>query len=202
MSTPPVAYDVGHLPRLVYGPRAPSWWGTIGFVVVEGLIFAICVASYFYLRRHLPDWPPGGTPLPDLVVPTVFLVVLLASLGVGHRLAKAAKRRDRAGVLRAFVVSTLFGVVLVTLRAFEYGALNTRWDTHAYGSLLWVTMSFHTLHLAIDTLETLAFTVLFYRGPLQEKHFGDADDSAFYWNFVVLSWVPLYVMIYLVPRVF
>ena len=32
------------------------------------------------------------------------------------------------------------------------------------------------------------------------KRFSDVSDNAFYWYFVVASWVPLYALIYGVPR--
>ena len=32
------------------------------------------------------------------------------------------------------------------------------------------------------------------------KRFSDVEDNAFYWYFVVATWVPMYVLIYWVPR--
>jgi len=32
------------------------------------------------------------------------------------------------------------------------------------------------------------------------KRFSDVEDNAFYWYFVVLSWLPLYLVLYWVPR--
>jgi heme/copper-type cytochrome/quinol oxidase subunit 3 len=32
------------------------------------------------------------------------------------------------------------------------------------------------------------------------KRFSDAEDNAFYWYFVVLSWLPLYAVLYWLPR--
>jgi cytochrome c oxidase subunit III len=32
------------------------------------------------------------------------------------------------------------------------------------------------------------------------KRFSDVSDNAFYWNFVVLSWPPIYVLLYWTPR--
>jgi len=35
---------------------------------------------------------------------------------------------------------------------------------------------------------------------VNEKRFSDVSDNAFYWYFVVATWVPLYAVLYGVPR--
>jgi heme/copper-type cytochrome/quinol oxidase subunit 3 len=37
-------------------------------------------------------------------------------------------------------------------------------------------------------------------GPIEGKRFVDVSENAIYWYFVVALWVPLYVIIYWVPR--
>jgi cytochrome c oxidase subunit III len=37
-------------------------------------------------------------------------------------------------------------------------------------------------------------------GPVEEKHYVDITVNAVYWYFVALSWVGLYVVIFLLPR--
>jgi heme/copper-type cytochrome/quinol oxidase subunit 3 len=47
---------------------------------------------------------------------------------------------------------------------------------------------------------TLIFTALMLGDTVQEKHLTDASDAAFYWNFMVGSWVVLYILVYWSPR--
>ena len=47
-----------------------------------------------------------------------------------------------------------------------------------------------------------AFGVLLLLGPVAKRHFADVADSAMYWFFIVLIWVPLYFMLYVSPRLF
>jgi cytochrome c oxidase subunit III len=35
---------------------------------------------------------------------------------------------------------------------------------------------------------------------VEEKHFSDVADMVFYWLFMVLAWMPLYVLCFWVPR--
>jgi len=86
------------------------------------------------------------------------------------------------------------------LRGLELTALNVRWDTDAYGSIVWMIMLLHTTHLVTDTWDTTVLDVLFFTGPLEGKRYVDVNENAIYWNFVVLSWLPTYAVIYFGPR--
>jgi len=37
-------------------------------------------------------------------------------------------------------------------------------------------------------------------GPLEDKHYVDVTVSALYWYFVVAAWIPLYLLVYWLPR--
>ena len=191
--------DVSRLPTTTFGHRNHMWWGTAFFMVIEGTTFLVCVASYFYLRLNFPTWPPEHTLRPSLFWPTVHLAVLLASTVPMGLVDRAAHRFDLEGVRRWLRVACAFAVAFLFLRWQDFLALNVRWDTNAYGSIAWATVGFHGTVLSLQVVETLIFTVFMHRDRIQEKHFGDASDSAFYWYFMVGSWVPLYVVVYLSP---
>jgi cytochrome c oxidase subunit I+III len=42
--------------------------------------------------------------------------------------------------------------------------------------------------------------VLVFTGPLEGRRFVDVSENAVYWLFVVFSWLPVYAVIYGVPR--
>jgi len=89
----------------------------------------------------------------------------------------------------------------VVVRAFEYSALNVRWDTNAYGSVVWLLLSLHTLHVVTDLFDSVVLGALAFTGPWEGRRFVDVAENAMYWYFVVLAWLPLYAVIYLAPRV-
>jgi heme/copper-type cytochrome/quinol oxidase subunit 3 len=193
--------DLRRLPRAVFGNRSHNWWATLGFMLIEGTTLLACVASYFYLRLNFPDWPPEPTPPPSLAWPTLHVAVMLASTVPARRLDRAAHAFDLGGVRRWLVVCCGFGLSFLYLRWRDFGALNVRWDTDAYGSIAWVTVGFHSTILVFQVVETLAFTWFMFRGRVEDKHFTDASDTAFYWYFLVGTWMALYLVVYLGPRV-
>jgi cytochrome c oxidase subunit I+III len=46
----------------------------------------------------------------------------------------------------------------------------------------------------------VVLAVLLFTGPVEERRFVDAEDNAGYWYFVVLTWLPIYGVIYWAPR--
>lgn len=197
---PREALDVSHLPDSGFGPRVPIWWGTLGYMVLEGLVFIVLIVSWAYLRKNFEAYPPPGTPHPDLLLPTVNLMVILASTYAAHRISKSSKALDAGATSTWQFVSVAFGIVFLTLRAFEFDAVHVRWDTNAYGSVVWAILVAHTAHIAAATIEDLVLGVTLRRGPVLQRHFTDASEGAFYWYFVVAWWVVLYAVVFLGPR--
>jgi heme/copper-type cytochrome/quinol oxidase subunit 3 len=189
------ALDVSGLPTFAFGNRSPMWWGTLGLMAIEGTVFALAIMAYFYLRSHATAWPMSRFP-PSLIWGTLNTAIMLVSL-VPNQLAKrAAERLDLAAVRRWMVVCMLISIAFLAVRVFEFKGLNTRWDSDAYGSAVWMLLGLHTTHLITDAYDSLVLTVLMFTGPLEGKRFVDVSENAAYWYFVVLSWIPIYAVIY------
>jgi heme/copper-type cytochrome/quinol oxidase subunit 3 len=193
------ALDVSPLPTFAFGNRSPMWWATLGLVAIESTVFALAIMSYFYLRSHASVWPMTGMP-PDLLWGTLNTVILVVSMVPNQLAKKAAERLDLGQVRLWLVVCMLFSIAFLVVRGFEFTALNTRWDSDAYGSVVWMLLGLHTTHLVTDTYDSGVLTVLMFTGPLEGKRFVDVSENAGYWYFVVLSWLPIYAVIYFGAR--
>jgi heme/copper-type cytochrome/quinol oxidase subunit 3 len=194
-----VVADVSHLPPYGHGRVSTMWWGTLGFVTIEAMGFALAFAVYIYLAYFAEQWPLSAAP-PDLWPGSLSLIVILASLWPNRIAEKAAAAENLPRVRVSMVLMCLVGVAAIVIRGFEFGVLNIRWDANAYGSILWVLIGLHTLHLITDVGDTLVLTVLMFTRHGKGRRFSDVADNAFYWYFVVASWVPVYFFIYWAAR--
>ena len=192
--------DVSALPTVVFSHRSLMWWGTLAIMAIEGMVFALTAMAYFYLRSHSATWPLSARP-PDLLWGTLNTVVMLASLLPAHKAKQAAEREQLAQVRLWLSVGVVFGLAFLGLRVLEFPALNVRWDSSAYGSVVWLLLGLHTAHILTDLLDTIVLTVLFFTGPLDGKRYVDVSENSFYWYFVVGAWVPIYLVIYWGGRV-
>jgi heme/copper-type cytochrome/quinol oxidase subunit 3 len=154
---------------------------------------------YFYLRLKVAQWPPS-LPDPSLGVGTANVLLVIASC-IPNALAKKAAEECHLSKVRLWLtVLTLIGVINVVLRAFEYPALNCRWDDNAYASITWLLLSMHTLHIATDVADSAVLAVLMFTGPITRKRFIDVSENSLYWYFIVAWWIPIYLVIYWAPR--
>lgn len=195
----PRTIDVSDLPEYAFGHRNLMWWGGASFMVIEGMMFALLLTSYLYLKGRSPEWPPGYF-APALFWGTLNTVVLLASSIPNHLAKKAAERMDLRRLRVWLAVAIGFAVVFAVIRVLEFRALNVWWDSNAYGSIVWTLLGFHTIHVITDLLDSAALEVLLFTGPLKEAHFVDAAENSLYWHYVVVTWLPVYGFIYLAPR--
>jgi len=157
------------------------------------------IIVYFYLRSLAPTWPVARA-APDLLWGTVNLGLILLSALPFIWSDRAAIDLDLRKVRIAMLLCSLISLALCAVRWMEFTALNVRWDESAYGSVVWMLMGLHTFNLVTDVGDTLVLTVLMFYGPLEGKHFVDIAENAGYWNFIVLSWIPIYAVVYWAPR--
>jgi cytochrome c oxidase subunit 3 len=191
--------DVSALPSYAFSHRSLMWWGTLGMVAIEGTLFVLGVVAYFYLRHNTTLWPPSEPP-PDLLWGTLNTVILVVSMWPNHWTKKVAEKLDLRKIRIGLIVCLLFSAAFLGVRWLEFRHLNTGWDLTAYGSVVWMLMGLHTVHLIADTWDSAVLTVLMHTGPLEGKRYVDVSENGVYWYFVVLAWLPLYVVIYWVPR--
>lgn len=192
--------DVSRLPTYGYGSRALTWWGTAGMILIEGVVFLGAIAAYLYLRTRAGEWPPAGGP-PDLFWGTLNLAVLGVSAIANQWTKHQAERENLAGSRLGIALCTGFGLLLLGIRILEYQHLNTTYTGSAYGSITFGLLTLHTAHLLTDFIDTVVLAVLMFRGPLEGRRFVDVSENCLYWWFVVVSWVPVYLTIYIAPRV-
>jgi cytochrome c oxidase subunit I+III len=182
---------------LSWGSREPLFWGVSLLIVIETGGLALLLASYFYLSGNEPSWPPPGVRFPPLWPGALGTAVLLMTAATQHVINRAARIGDLRGMRRWLVLSTAIAVVFVAFRFAEFHQLPFYWDSHAYGSIVWVIIGYHTLHALTGVVENLMLIALLFQGPVERKHALDVQLSGLYWYFMVAAWLPCFASIYL-----
>ena len=193
--------DVAELPTHKFGPSSLTWWGIMAYMVVEGSAFAMAFAAYFFLMGHEQGWPPEARAAPDVLAGTLFTILILLSEIPNTMIKHAAEKYDVDKIRALMPVIVGIGAVLLAVRGFEFNSLNCRWTDNAYASIVWALLLLHTAHILTDWIDTIVLWALM-RTPLayEGRRLVDTDENALYWRYVWLLWLPIYVMIYWVPR--
>src|SRR5437764_11310876 len=93
----PLTLDVSGLPSVAFVHRNTICLANFLFMTIEGMMFALMFASYFYLRTRSTDWPPGHFP-PALKYGAANAVVFLVSIIPAWVVRKRAPEGDRRAV--------------------------------------------------------------------------------------------------------
>jgi cytochrome c oxidase subunit III len=197
-ATPP-ALDVSRLPENAYGYRSPLWWGVVLMIAIESTAMSLLLVSYFYVRGNYDVWPP--TALSPLVMRLAIVQAILLAISMLPmvRCVRAARHEQLRPTRLWLIITTVFGAAMLVVRGFEFAVLPFHWDSHAYGSIFWMVLGLHVTHLLTSVLENLMLIALLYKGPVEQKHFGDIEASALLWFFSVLEWAPAFAILYLSP---
>jgi heme/copper-type cytochrome/quinol oxidase subunit 3 len=199
--------DVSELPHHEFDTYDPVWWGNNGLLAIETSMFAILIATYFYLRQNFALWPPPIAeltaplrPLPDLgygTANTILLVLSCIPMIIGDL---SARRGNRSMTQLMLGICVICGFVAIALRSFEFGAMHFYWDSNAYGSIVWFMLGMHMMHLAVLTTEAVLLFVWTMTREFDMKHRVDIVTLGIYWYWVVTIWLFLYAIIYFTPR--
>jgi cytochrome c oxidase subunit III len=200
--------DVSGLPHSVLDHRSPIWWGNLLLIVIETTLFALLVASYFYLSFNFDQWPPPRVnvdpviydPVPSLLFPTANLALLLVSCLPMLWADQACLNRNIRTVIIGLAATVACGAASIWLRFVEFDSIYFHWDENAYASVVWTIMVMHLAHIIVGTAENLLMFAWAVIKPLDDKHARDIRVTAVYWYWIALIWIPLYAVIFWVPR--
>ena len=198
--SPRAALDVSMLPKHAFGHRSVMWWATMCMIAIEGMAFALAITSYLYLKGRVPHWP-AGVPVPAMFWGTLNVAILVLSAWPNVLARKAAERFDLSGVRLWMSIALVFALAFNVVRFVEFAHLDVRWDTNAYGSVTWFLLGLHTVHVLTDFMDSTVLAAVMFCGRVDENRFVDVSENAMYWNFVVISWLPIYAVLYLAPRI-
>jgi heme/copper-type cytochrome/quinol oxidase subunit 3 len=192
--------DVSGLRPYEISSEAPLWWGQVFLAVIEGTMFAILIAMYFYIRLSMDMWPPPGVQLPRQLLPALCVIALAGSCAGSYLASEAAKRDDRRGMIRGLVLNLTLAGLGMLLRAIAWRQWNFKWTTGAYGSITWTIMFLHTVDVAADLMFTIVLVAILAVGRHDARtRLGVHVDSVI-WYFLVAIWIPLYVAVFWGPR--
>jgi cytochrome c oxidase subunit III len=199
--TPRFTDDLSELPTSKFGTSSLTWWGILGFMVIEGAGFALAFAAYFFIMGHEQGWPPEARKAPELLYGTLFTIIILLSEYPNTLIKKAARARDVPTIRILMPVMIAVGVLLLVVRGFEFNNLNCRWTDDAYSSIIWAILLLHTVHILTDWMDTIVLWALMMTNlGWEPRRLVDTDENSLYWRYVWLLWLPIYAMIYWVPR--
>jgi heme/copper-type cytochrome/quinol oxidase subunit 3 len=176
---------------------------TLILLGAEIMFFAGLIGTFLVFRVGSITWPPPSqidVRLP-IGVTGINTIILLLS---GYTMFQALRaiRKDRQKELRNWLfVTGLLGVIFLVVQGSEWAHLvhhGLTLSSGVYGSIFYVLIGCHALHVLIAVLWLLTVFVRATVGRFGASHHVGVEVCAIYWGFVVALWPVLYVLVYLI----
>ncbi len=193
--------DVVTYPSPYAEEKKTAYLGMVILIASWAMMFVSMFLVYGAVRFNAREWPPIGLPLPELGLPTLNTIVMLASsatIEFGLRAVRDGKPRMLAHML---LVTTLLGGVFVTIQymvGVDLHAAGLGLDRGAYAAVLYGLSGIHAAHVALGIIALAVLTVFAYRGQYTAPRHLRVRLWSVYWHFVGVVWLAMYVLVFVV----
>ena len=185
------------------------------FLLSDTFIFSCFLTGYMTVRSTTTvPWPNpskvfalnlGGTDVPLLLI-AIMTFVLISSSGTMAMAVNYAYARNRKVAARLMLMTALFGVMFVSMQAFEWTKLIVHegvrpWTNPMgaaqFGACFFMITGFHGLHVSIGVIYLVTVALKVLRGDYEKKGYQIVEIAGLYWHFVDLVWVFIFALFYL-----
>src|SRR5512140_728918 len=112
--------DVSTLPTFTFGRSAITWWGTLGYMAIEGMTLVVCAVTYLYMRKNVWEWPPAPTPLPGVLLPGIGAAFLALTNIANYQSQIAARNLNKRSLQIWFLVLSVAGAIAIAFRVYDF----------------------------------------------------------------------------------
>lgn len=197
------------------------------FAAFFGALFYVRVFSVEWLAATDMLWPefdaiwPTAGPGPDALkaiaagtepgpgqfspmgawgIPAINTAILLTSGATVTAAHWALKKDNRGSLVFWMAITSLLGIVFLSLQAYEYAHAWTELDltmsAGVYGATFYMLTGFHGFHVTMGTIMLIVILVRSMKGHFKpDQHFG-FEGVAWYWHFVDVVWLGLFIFVY------
>lgn len=185
------------LDRQAVRSASGSVTGMVLFVASEAVFFAAFLGIYATSYSAAKVWPPAGITGPSLAVPTIGVVVLLASgVAMGRTMRLTRRPGYPRGVVPWLMAVLACAVAFGVLLAISYADIPFGVGQGIYESLFYMIIGLELAHvvggavlLGVVLARAASGELALRRDPVQ--------SASIYWYFVVGLGVVIYVVLYL-----
>ncbi len=185
-------------------PFAVSWQKLMMwvFIVTDALLFAGFLASYGFVRLASPQWPNRGEVFHLEFIGAMTFILISSSATMATAVA-AARRGNRALVVRFLLLTILGGLCFLGMQAYEWTSLIQKgarlytnpWGVPTFSAAFFLITGFHGSHVLTGVI-ILAIAAV--RSVMGRATAQGIELVGLYWHFVDLVWVFIFTLFYLI----
>jgi cytochrome c oxidase subunit III len=204
-----------------------STLGMWAFLATEIMFFGGALICYAVYRHSYYDAFAAASRLENWKIGALNTGVLLCSSLSVALAVHAAQTGSRRGIVRWLLLTVVFGLMFLGVKAYEYNHLfhehmvpgvnfdaprhaeggveaarhfpdHLRGQAQVFYSFYFVLTGLHALHMVIGLGIILYVAWLAHRGRFTPEYHNPVEMTGLYWHFVDIVWIFLYPLLYLI----
>jgi heme/copper-type cytochrome/quinol oxidase subunit 3 len=173
-----------------------AWWGMVGMITTESMIFLILLSAYFFLRASSAHWPPEGIRGPELRLAVPFSFLLWGSSLPVFYAEGAIKRGSQRGLRIGLLVSGIMGIGFIGFTLKDFHDLTFGWRDNAYASMFYTIVGLHALHVIVGVCMNALVEVKAWQGKFTAERHTSVEVFSLYWHFVDAVWIFVFLSLF------
>ena len=178
-------------------PRGTTVLGMVLVLAAEAMVLGVLIAVYFAIKAGSPLWPPAGVNINTYIPTVVSITAAMTACSAGWLLV-STKRNDQRSAFSASVLSVVLGLAMANGQWYSLTQAGFSIGDHAYGTLFYLLMGLHLLHLVAGIV-----MLIVVGGQTLAGHFGSDDHepvsaAVYFWQFGNVMWSLIVLTLFLV----
>jgi cytochrome c oxidase subunit 3 len=166
-------------------------------ILSEIMLFGAFFAAYFVIRAASGEWPPrGGPDRPELLLPGLNTLLLVASSGTMQLGVRAARTGDRLRILRWLGLTLALGGTFIVVQGYEFANNGFGLEAGVFGSTFYILTGFHGAHVIAGLLFIAMVANRARLGLVSAANHTAVESTSYYWHFVDVVWLVLFSSLY------
>jgi cytochrome c oxidase subunit 3 len=187
---------IGQTPEDEAAARGNMLLGVKLAILSEVTLFGALFAVYFVMRSESPGWPPPGVERPELLLPGINTLLLIASSVTMQWAVRSARGQGASHLLRWLGLTLLLGGIFIMVQGYEFATNGFGISNGIFGSTFYILTGFHGAHV-LAGLALIAIVANRARlGLVSAEHHTAVEATSYYWHFVDVVWVILFTTVY------
>jgi cytochrome c oxidase subunit 3 len=187
--------------------------GMWAFLATEVLFFSAMFMSYITYRHAYPEAFAQASQHTIVLFGTVNTAILLTSSLTMAMAVHAARENNRKWIFRFLLITILFGVAFLGVKALEYhqDIREHLWpgprfkpgllpEAQIFWFLYWMMTGVHAVHVTVGVALLSVIAWMTSRKKFSSAYYTPVEMTGLYWHFVDLVWIFLYPLLYLIHR--
>ena len=195
--------------------REAAELGMWAFLLTELMLFGGFFAGYAAYRYAYPEAFIEGSSHLDVMLGGINTAVLIFSSLTMALAVREAQLGRRTGIIINLIVTIIFGVVFLGIKAVEYShkihehlvpGPNFQLDVAAsnnvqlFFSFYFAMTGTHAFHMIIGIGLMIWLIIKARGGDFSPEYYAPVEMTGLYWHFVDIVWIFLYPLLYLLGR--